>query len=59
MGGILKLAAEIVSGVMIYVPCHIKSGSVIQKLMGDMQTHRQHADRISLLSFFQKIRKVG
>jgi hypothetical protein len=31
-----------------------KVGSGIQKVMGgDIQTHRQHGDRINLLSFFQ------
>jgi hypothetical protein len=37
----------------------IKIGSGIQKLIGKAtETHRQHGDLISLLSFF-KIRKVG
>jgi hypothetical protein len=45
-------------GVMIYIPDFIKIGSGIQKLIGDVYRHRQHGDRISLLSFF-KLRKVG
>jgi hypothetical protein len=35
----------------------INSGA--KKLVGDTQTYRQHEDRISLYSFFFKIRKVG
>jgi hypothetical protein len=54
----MKYAVELGSGVMTYIPNFIKIGSGIQKLMGggDSQTHRQHEDRISLLSFF-KIRE--
>jgi hypothetical protein len=37
----------------------MKVVSAVQKLIRhDAQTHRQHGDRISLLSYF-KIRKVG
>jgi hypothetical protein len=37
----MKNAAEVGSVVMIYIPCFIKIGSGIQKLMaGDLQTHR-------------------
>jgi hypothetical protein len=54
MGGIYKYAAEMGSGAMIYITNFIKTGSGIQKLIGeDSQTHRRHGDRISLLSFFQ------
>jgi hypothetical protein len=49
----MKYAVEMGSGAMIYIPSFIKIGSVIQKLTGgDSQTHRQHGNRISLLSFF-------
>jgi hypothetical protein len=48
----MKYAVEIGSGTMIYAPNFIKIGSSIQTLGDDIQTHRQHSDRISLLSFF-------
>jgi hypothetical protein len=48
----MKYAVEMSSGVMICVFSFIKIGSGI----GD--TDRQQGDRISLLSFFFKIRKV-
>jgi hypothetical protein len=52
--GFIMYAIEIGSGAMICIPSFIKIGSGIQKLiMGDTQTHRQHGDRISLLSVFQ------
>jgi hypothetical protein len=55
----MKYAVEMGSGAMIYTPSFIKIGSAIEKLMGrDTQAHRQHEDRISLLSFF-KIRNAG
>jgi hypothetical protein len=40
----MKHAVEVVSDAMIYVPSFIKTGSGIQKLMGEenSQTHRQH-----------------
>jgi hypothetical protein len=39
----------------IYILSFIKIGSDIQNLIrGDIQTHRQHGDRISLLLFFSK-----
>jgi hypothetical protein len=42
------------SGAVIYIPSSIKFGSGIQKLIeGDIQTHRQHDNLISLLLFFQ------
>jgi hypothetical protein len=44
------------SGAVIYVPCFIKIGSGIQKLIGGI--HRQQSDTITLLNFF-KIRKVS
>jgi hypothetical protein len=47
------------SGVMIYIPSFIKTGSDTQKLRGkDSQTNRQHGDLISLF-LFSKIRRVG
>jgi hypothetical protein len=67
----MKYAVEMVSVAIIYsyVPNFIKIGSGVQKLMGwggsqthkhtDAQTHGHNGDRISLLSFFFKIRKVG
>jgi hypothetical protein len=40
---------------MIYIPSFIKIGSGIQKLMGggDIQTHREHGDRLSLHFYFK------
>jgi hypothetical protein len=50
----MKYAVEMDSGAMTYIPCFIKIGSGIQKLMEeDSQTCRQHGDRISILSYFQ------
>jgi hypothetical protein len=49
----MKYAIEMGSGAMIYMLRFIMIGSGIQKLIGgNSQTHRQHGDRISLLSFF-------
>jgi hypothetical protein len=46
----MKYAVEMGSVVMIYIPSFIKTGSGIQKLIGEgTQTHRQDGDRISLL----------
>jgi hypothetical protein len=40
------------SGTTIYIPSFIKTGSGIQKVIGeDIQTHRQHGDPTSLLLF--------
>jgi hypothetical protein len=55
----MKYTVKMSTGAMIDIPSFITIGSGIQKLIGDTQTHRQHGDRISLLSFFFKIRKVG
>jgi hypothetical protein len=47
--------------VVPYVPSFIKIGSGVQKRMGgggDIQTHREQRDLISLIYFFT-IRKVG
>jgi hypothetical protein len=45
-----KYIVEIASGAMIYIPNFMKFDSGIEKLIrGDTQTHRQVADRISLL----------
>jgi hypothetical protein len=49
-------ATEIGSGAMKYKPSSIKTSLGIQKLIWGI--HRQHGDRISLLSSF-KMRKVG
>jgi hypothetical protein len=48
----MKYAVEMGSGNMMYTSGLIKIGSDIQKLAGWI--HRQHGDRISLLSFLQK-----
>jgi hypothetical protein len=52
----MKYAAEMGSGVMIYMASFIEISYGIQKLTEEI--HRQQGDRIYLLSFF-KIRKVG
>jgi hypothetical protein len=50
----MKYAVEMDSGSMIYAPSFIKISSGFQKLMGgDIQTHRQYRDLISLLKFFE------
>jgi hypothetical protein len=51
MKGFMKYAVEMGSGAMIFIPSFIKIGSGIQKLI--QAIHRQHGDRISLLSFLQ------
>jgi hypothetical protein len=57
---ILKHAAEMDSGVILHISGSIKIASAIQKIdREDLQGHRQHDDRISLLLFFWKIRKIG
>jgi hypothetical protein len=49
----MKYTDESDSGVMIYIPSYIKTGSDIQKLIeGDSQTHGHHGDHTSLLLFF-------
>jgi hypothetical protein len=48
----VKYAAEMDSGAMIYLPNFLKNDSAIQNLFGVGDTHRQHGDRISLLSLF-------
>jgi hypothetical protein len=58
----MKYTVEMGSCAMIYMPSLIKIDSAIQLLMGrgDAWTHREHGNRIKLLSFsFFKIRKVG
>jgi hypothetical protein len=47
----MKYALEMGSGATIYIPSFIKIGSGIRKSMEG--THRQHGERINLLSFFQ------
>jgi hypothetical protein len=54
--GFMKYAVEMGSCAMMYIPRFIKTCSAIQTLI--RRIHRQHSDRISLVSFF-KIRKVG
>jgi hypothetical protein len=49
----MKYPVEMGSGAMIYIPSFIKIDSSIRKLIGgNPPTHRQHGDRIRLLSFF-------
>jgi hypothetical protein len=48
----MKYAVQTGSGAMICISSFIKIGLGIQKFMGDLQTHRQHGDLISLLLFF-------
>jgi hypothetical protein len=46
----MKYAVEMGPGAMIYKPSFITTGSGIQKLIwGNLQTHKQHGDCISLL----------
>jgi hypothetical protein len=48
----MKYAVEMNSDAMIYVPSFIKTGSAIQKLIGEhTDTHREHSDLISLLLY--------
>jgi hypothetical protein len=55
----MKYAAEMGSGVIIYIPSFINTGSGIQKLMGkDSQRHRQNGDLINVF-YFLKVRKLG
>jgi hypothetical protein len=49
----MKYAATMGSGVMIRIPNFIKIGSSNHKLIGGIQTHRQHKDLIGLLLFYQ------
>jgi hypothetical protein len=51
----MKYAVEMGPGAVIYIPSFVKIGYGIRTLMGrgDSETHRQHGDRISLLSVFQ------
>jgi hypothetical protein len=46
----MEYATEIGSGVMIYIPSFIRTGSVNQKLIGGI--HRQNDDRTSLPLLF-------
>jgi hypothetical protein len=50
----MKYAVDMGSGAMICVPTLIKIGLDVQKLIEGIQTHRQHGNLISLLSFFRK-----
>jgi hypothetical protein len=47
----MMYAVEMGSDAVIYIPNLIKIGSV--EGVGDSQTHREHGDLISLLSFFK------
>lgn len=50
----MNYAINMGSGVMIYTPSFISTGSGIQKVTRrDSQTHRYHGDNISLISVFQ------
>jgi hypothetical protein len=52
--GFMKYAVEMGSGAMIYIPSLIKTGSGIQKLMGEGGIHRQHGDCMSLTFAFSQ-----
>jgi hypothetical protein len=44
------------SSAMIFLPTFIKTGSALENLdRGDIQIHKQHGDRVSLLLFFQNM----
>jgi hypothetical protein len=47
----MMYAVDMGSGVMIYIPSLIKTGSGIQTLIGEI--HRQHHELISLLLLFR------
>jgi hypothetical protein len=49
----MEYSGEMSSVAMIYVPSFINIGSAVQKLIEGKTHHRQHGDRISLLSHFQ------
>jgi hypothetical protein len=49
----MKYAVEVGSGTMIHISSFINTGSAIQKLKGDRQTHREQGDGITLVLFFQ------
>jgi hypothetical protein len=49
----MKCATEMSLDAMIYIPTLIKTGSSIQKLLQEIQGHRQHGGRLSLLLFAQ------
>jgi hypothetical protein len=51
----MKYTIEMGSGAIIYLPSFIKIGSGIQKLRGDIETHRQDGDSISLLFYFSSL----
>jgi hypothetical protein len=57
----MKYAVETGSCAMkhFYIPSFVKIGLAIQKLV--RETHRQHGDRISIISFFEvsKLVKKG
>jgi hypothetical protein len=40
----MKYHVEVGSGVMIYIPSFMKTGSGIHKLRGEINTHRQNGD---------------
>jgi hypothetical protein len=49
----VKYVAEMGSGAMIQIPCFMKIGLQIRKLIRiDSQSHRRPGDRISPFSFF-------
>jgi hypothetical protein len=54
--GFVKYAVEMGWDATIYIPSFIKFNSVIQNLIRrytDIQTHKQHGDRLSWLLFFK------
>jgi hypothetical protein len=55
----MKYAVEMGSSTTIHIPSFIKIGSGIHELVGgDLETHRQHKNCISLLSFSQKGKEI-
>jgi hypothetical protein len=48
----MKYDDEMGSGAMVCIQNSMKISSGIQKLIGRVHRHREHGDRISLLSFF-------
>jgi hypothetical protein len=49
----MMYAVEMGSGAVIYILSFMIASGIQKLIRRDTQTHRQHGDRISLLSFFQ------
>jgi hypothetical protein len=54
----MKYGVKMGTGAMTSISSFIKIGSGIPRLIGGIPRHRQHGDRISLLSFFFKINRL-